>query len=303
MENPRWAGVYPAVTTKFTESGLIDVDAIEDHLDWQIRSGVHGLIAIGSLGENQALASDEKQLIIKTAVATSAGRVPVLAGAAENSTRAACRFVEDSAKNGADGVMVLPPMVYPCDQRETIDYFRTVAEASDLPIMIYNNPVSYKTDVSPEMFVDLADEEKFVAIKESSGITSRIIDIINLTNDRYQIFTGVDTIALESLLIGAVGWVAGLVCAFPEETVEVHRLATNGSIEEARALYRWFMPLLHLDVSTKLVQNIKLVESIVCEGSEVMRPPRFPLVGKERECVESIVKQALANKQQLMGKS
>jgi len=300
MENPGWAGVYPAVTTKFADSGLIDVDAIEKHLDWQIRSGVHGLIVVGSLGENQALASDEKQLVIKTAVATSGGRVPVLATAAENSTYAACRFVEDSGKNGVDGFMVLPPMVYPCDERETIRYFRTVAQASEWPIMIYNNPVSYKTDVSPEMFADLAEEEKFVAIKESSGILSRITDIVNLTGDRYQIFVGVDTIAFESLLLGAVGWVAGLVCAFPQETVEIYRLAMNGSIDEARKLYRWFMPLLHLDVSTKLVQNIKLVEALVSDGSETVRAPRLPLVGLERERVESIVRQACANRPHLI---
>ena len=292
----KWAGVYPAVTTKFDDNGQVNLEEMQNHLDWQILSGVDGIIVTGSLGENQVLSSKEKQNIIRNAVTTSSGRVPVLATAAETTTRAVCDFVEEGSKNGADGFMVLPPMVYPCDKRETIDYFRAVARASDKPIMIYNNPVSYKVDVTPEMFDQLADEETFVAIKESSGILSRITDIINYTGDRYQVFTGVDTLALESLLLGAVGWVAGLVCAFPAETVQLYRLAMAGNIEDARKIYRWFMPLLHLDVSTKLVQNIKLVEALVSGGSEIVRPPRLPLAGKEREIVEEIVSQALASR-------
>ncbi len=294
MTNPKWAGVFPAVTTKFTPDDRLDIPEMERHFAFQLKSGVHGLIVTGSLGESSTLSFDEKQEILKTAVRVSGGRVPVLAGVAENTTKEACRAVEEGVRNGANGFMVLPGMLYPSDRRETLRHFRTVAAASEKPLMIYNNPVAYKVDTTPEMFAELADEPKIVALKESSDNVRRITDLINLTGDRYQIFTGVDNLALESLLLGAVGWVAGLVDAFPRETVLIYEHAKAGRLDEALALYRWFMPLLHLDVSTKLVQNIKLAEAMAGVGNERVRPPRLPLVGEERARVEAIIAKALA---------
>lgn len=290
----QWAGVFPAVTTKFEANHALDFDAMAAHFDAQIRAGVHGLIVTGTLGENASLTVEEKLAVLGHALDVSAGRVPVLAGVAETTTAGACEVVRRGAAHGADGFMVLPGMLYKSDPRETLHHFQTIARATDHPLMVYNNPVSYGVDVTPEMFVQLAEEPNIVAIKESSDDVRRITRIINLTGDRFQVFTGVDDLALESLLMGAVGWVAGLVCAFPEETVAVYNLALAGRLEEARALYRWFTPLLRLDVSTKLVQNIKLAEAIVGLGNERVRPPRLPLAGAERAEVTAIIEQALA---------
>ncbi|MCH8123463.1 MAG: dihydrodipicolinate synthase family protein [Bacteroidetes bacterium] len=295
----RWTGVFPAVTTKFKDDFSLDYDEMERHFNFQIDSGVHGMVVTGTLGENGSLTADEKQEVLKIAVSVSDGRVPVLAGVAENTTAAACGVVETASKNGADGFMLLPAMLYAADRRETLTHFRTVARVSDQPIMIYNNPVAYKVDVTPEMFAELADEPTIVALKESSENVRRITDIYNEVGDRYQIFTGVDNLALESLLLGAVGWVAGLVTAFPKETVAIYDLVQAGRVEEALAIYRWFMPLLHLDVSTKLVQNIKLAESIEGVGTETVRPPRLPLEGEERSRVISIVEKAIATRPDL----
>ena len=294
-----WTGVFPAVTTKFNEDHTLDVSGMEKHFDMQIDAGVHGMVVTGTLGENASLSADEKQEVLKIAVSVSDGRVPVLAGVAENTTAGACRTVEDATRNGADGFMLLPAMMYPSDARETLTHFRTVAHVSDLPIMIYNNPVAYKVDVTPEMFAELADEPAFVALKESSDDPRRITDIINAVGDRYQIFTGVDNLALESLMLGAVGWVAGLVVAFPRETVAIFNLARAGRYQDALEIYRWFMPMLHLDVSTKLVQNIKLAESIVGVGTETVRPPRLSLVREERAHVVRVVEEALRNRPEL----
>lgn len=295
----KWTGVFPAITTKFKSDYTLDLVAIEKHCHAMLDAGVHGIIVTGSLGENGVLSFEEKQEVLKVAVAASKGKVPVLAGVAETTTATACRFVEKAAMNGAEGFMLLPPMQYPSDRRETFQHLRAVAAASPKPIMLYNNPVSYRVDITPEMFVELAHEPKFVAIKESSDNVRRVTDVYNAVGERYQIFTGVDDLALESLLLGAVGWVAGLVCAFPRETVVLYHLAKAGRIEEARALYRWFMPLLHLDVSTKLVQNIKLAEAMAGLGNEIVRPPRLPLAGEERAQVERIIAQALATRPQL----
>lgn len=297
--NPKWTGVFPAITTKFKSDHSLDLVAIEKHCNAMLDAGAHGIIVTGSLGENGVLSFDEKQEVLKVAVAVSKGKVPVLAGVAETTTATACRFVEKGAANGADGYMLLPPMQYPSDRRETFQHLRSVAAASPKPIMLYNNPVSYRVDLTPEMFAELANEPKFVAIKESSDNVRRITDIYNTVGERYQIFTGVDDLALESLLLGAVGWVAGLVCAFPRETVVLYHLAKAGRLEEARALYRWFMPLLHLDVSTKLVQNIKLAEAMAGLGNEIVRPPRLPLVEEERARVERVIAHALATRPQL----
>lgn len=299
MTSQKWQGVFPAVTTKFKPDFSIDHQAMEQHLMAQIEAGVHGLVAVGSLGENSALSADEKQEVLKIAVSVSGGRVPVLATLAEGNTADACRFNQQSADNGADGIMALPPMRYKSDRRETLEYLRAIAKASELPIMVYNNPIDYGVDVTPEMFAELADEEKFVAIKESSRDVRRITDLINLVDHRYQIFCGVDDIALECLSLGANGWLAGLVCAFPRETVVIYNLQKEGKFDEALAIYRWFMPLLHLDVSTKLVQNIKLAEAMAGIGNENVRPPRLPLSGEERQRVTGIIQKALDSRPEL----
>ncbi len=291
-----WQGVFPAVTTKFKPDLSIDHAAIEKHLEFQLASGVDGVVILGSLGENLTLTAEEKLSVVKTAANTCKGHVPLISCVAETSTPFACRYAEAAAHAGADGFMVLPAIPYPSDSRETILHYRAVAKVTDKPIMIYNNPVAYKVDITPAMFLEMADEKNFVAIKESSNDIRRLTDIINVVGDRYQIFCGVDDLAMESLVLGAVGWLAGLVVAFPKETVAIYKLVKAGKIEEARAIYRWFMPLLHLDVSNKFVQNIKLVEQLVGVGTETVRPPRMTLVGEERAHVERVVKTALASR-------
>ena len=300
MQQPHWSGVFPAVTTKFTADNELDNELFAKATQAQLDAGVHGIVVLGTLGEAPVLSDSEKREIVSQTVATVAGKVPVLACVAETTTREAARFAEQAASLGADGLMVLPGMLYSSDRRETMAHFRAVAAATDLPIMIYNNPVSYRVDITPEMFAELADEPHFVAIKESSDDVRRITDITNRVGNRYQIFTGVDDLALESLMLGAVGWVAGLVNPFPRETVAIYELAKAGRYEEAREIYRWFMPMLHLDVSTKLVQNIKLVEALTGQGNEYVRAPRLPLQGEERAQVEAIVSAALAARDQQM---
>jgi len=295
----RWQGVFTALTSKFSEEGSVDLRAMESHIERQLTGGVHGIIVLGSLGENGTLSPAEKQEIVRMAASACARKAPLLACVAETTTEAACRFARDAVRSGASGLMVLPPMQYASDERETERYLRAVAGASDAPLMLYNNPVSYHVDISPQLFSRLADEEKFVAIKESSGDLCRITDIYNLVGDRYRVFTGVDHIAMESLLLGACGWVAGLVCAFPRETVALYELILAQRIDEARALYRWFMPLLHLDVSTKFVQNIKLAEAMADGGNERVRPPRLPLAGGERIAVERTIARALESRPNL----
>jgi 4-hydroxy-tetrahydrodipicolinate synthase len=289
----RWSGVFPAVTTKFSAEGRLDLPAFESHLHGQVAAGVDGLVVLGSLGENATLLPEEKRLLVRTAAAVCAGRVPLVATVAEQSTAGAASFMEAAAKDGADGFMVLHGTLYPSDARETEAHFRALAKATDRPLMLYNNPLAYKVDLTPDLLETLADEPAFVALKESSGDVRRITDLRNRLGDRYAIFTGVDDLALESLLLGAVGWVAGLVCAFPAETVALYRLAKAGRLDEAVALYRWFMPLLHLDVGPKFVQNIKLAEQLAGTGSEAVRAPRLTLAGEERERVRAIVHRAL----------
>jgi dihydrodipicolinate synthase/N-acetylneuraminate lyase len=293
MSTHAWQGVFPAVTTKFRADLHLDAAAMEKHFAWQIECGVSGLIVCGSLGENSVLTTAEKVEVLRIAARVAGGRVPVLQTIAEGSTAEGIALCERCAREGADGFMVLPGMRYVSDRRETIAHYRAIARASPKPVMVYNNPVAYAVDVTPDMFGELAEEAAIVAIKESSDDVRRVTDIINRTGSRYAIFCGVDDLAMEAMIMGACGWVAGLVDAFPAETVAIARLIRTGRIEEARRIYRWFAPLLHLDVSTKLVQNIKLVESLVGVGSEVVRPPRLPLVGAEREHIIAIVKQAL----------
>lgn len=294
-----WKGVFPALTTKFREDLALDIKAMERHFAWQIDSGVDGLIVCGSLGENSVLAVDEKVEVLRIASRVAGRKLPVLMTIAEGSTSEAIALAQRAAKEGATGLMVLPGMRYVSDRRETLAHYRAIARSSALPIMVYNNPVSYGVDVTPEMFGELADEKTIVAIKESSDNVRRVTDIINRVGDRYAIFCGVDDLAMEAMLMGAVGWVAGLVDAFPAETVAIYRLLQEGRLDEARAIYRWFAPMLHLDVSRKLVQNIKLVEAIVGVGTETVRPPRMPLVGDEREAITAIVKKALETRPKL----
>jgi 4-hydroxy-tetrahydrodipicolinate synthase len=293
MTHPAWHGVYPALTTKFKTDLRLDSAAMEKHFAWQIDCGVDGLIVCGSLGENSVLTIEEKLEILRIAVRVSDGRAPVLLTVAAGSTAEGIALCDRGARDGADGFMVLPGMRYVSDRRETIAHYRAIAKSSAKPIMVYNNPIAYGVDVTPEMFEELADEPALVAIKESSDNVRRVTDIIHRTGERYAIFCGVDDLAMEAMLMGARGWVAGLVDAFPEETVAIYRLTVDGRIDEARRIYRWFSPLLHLDVSRKLVQNIKLVENIVGVGTEIVRPPRLPLVGEERAQIIAVVEQAL----------
>lgn len=294
-----WRGVFPAVTTQFHDDESLNIAATLKHVDALIRGGVHGLIMLGTVGENCSLEYAEKLDVLRAVVGHVDGRVPVLTGVAEYTTRLACRFAADAQQAGVDGLMVLPAMVYKSDARETIAHFRSVAEASSLPIMCYNNPVSYGVDITPQMFAELADVPTLVAIKESSEDVRRITDLINLTGDRYILFCGVDDLALESLLLGAVGWVSGLVNAFPAENRLLWDLATAGRWHDAREVYRWYTPLLHLDTHVKLVQYIKLATAETGLGSEIVRPPRLVLEGAEREHVLGVIRKAIETRPQI----
>ncbi|GAB4459077.1 MAG: dihydrodipicolinate synthase family protein [Armatimonadaceae bacterium] len=288
-----WGGVFPAVTTQMNPDGSLNLDTLAAHLELLIESGVHGLILCGSLGENTALEPEEKRQVVKTAMEVSNGRVPVLSGVAECSTAAACRYARDMEALGADGIMVLPAMVYRSDSRETLAHFQSVAAATGLPIMVYNNPVSYGVDITPEMFKELAEIENIVAIKESSAITSRFIDIQNAVGDRFALFAGVDPLILECVLLGAVGWVTGLGQSFPTENQRMWEYATRGEWEKAKAIYRWYMPLLYLDLGPHFVQKIKLANQENGIGAEWVRPPRLPLTDSERAEVLTIIHYAL----------
>lgn len=294
-----WIGVYPAATTKFTDDLAIDRAAMERHLDWQIASGVDGLITTGSLGEASTLTQAEKLDIAGLAVGVAAGRVPVIATLAETTTAGAVAFAKAARQRGVAGLMVLPGMQYVSDRREAVTHLAKVAAATDLPLMIYSNPVAYRVDIDLLALEQLAGIDTFVAVKESSDDVRRVTDIRAAFGDRFGIFAGVDNLALESFQMGADGWVAGLVNAFPEETVAIWRLSRAGRLAEALDIYRWFAPLLRLDVSTKLVQNIKLVETLMQVGTESMRPPRLPLVGAERQFVIDVVDKALARRPRL----
>jgi 4-hydroxy-tetrahydrodipicolinate synthase len=295
MNRTIWKGVFSAVTTKFKPDFSLDIDRMEAHFNEQIEAGIHGFVVTGSLGENAALTIPEKLEVLNTAIRVSNGRIPVLAGVAETTAAAEISVIEQAVKLGADGFMVLPAMRYPAEPQEAMQHFRAVAEACPLPIMIYNNPVAYKVDITPQMFAELADESTFIALKESSDNVRRVTDIINTCGDRYQLFTGVDNIALESLVMGATGWVAGLVCAFPRETVAIYNLVQEGKIEEARTIYRWFRPLLDLDVTPRFVHYIKYTEAVVSghANDAIVREPRYPMPEAERAHIESIVRHAL----------
>jgi 4-hydroxy-tetrahydrodipicolinate synthase len=291
-----WHGIYPASTTQFHADQSLDIPATMQHVEKMLAAGMHGMIMLGSVGENTTLDYAEKLDVLKAAGATVRKRVPVLTGVAETTTGLACRFAEDAKKAGVDGLMVLPAMIYKADPRETMTHFRAVARATDLPILVYNNPPAYGVDITPAMFAELADEKTLVAIKESSDNVRRITDIKNLCGDRYILFSGVDDLVLESVMLGSVGWVSGLVNAFPHETKRLWDLATAGNYAEALKIYRWFTPLLHLDTHFKLVQYIKLAAAECGYGNEVTRAPRLPIVGREREEVLGIIRKALATR-------
>jgi 4-hydroxy-tetrahydrodipicolinate synthase len=295
MQHP-WQGVFPAVTTPFRQDQTLDLAALARHLEVLLDSGVSGLIVCGSLGENQALAPDEKRRVVATAVAAARGRVPVLSGVAESSTAAACAYVRDCTDLGVGGFMVMPPMVYRADAREALQFFRTVAAASPLPWMLYNNPVAYHVDITPELFAELADMPNLTALKESSGDPRRITALHNTVGDRYALFVGVDDLLLESAILGIDGWVAGTGIAFPRENQRLWDLTRAGRWDEARRLYRWFAPLLQLDTHVKFVQYIKLALQEVGLGQEWVRAPRLPLVGAERERVLGVIRTALQSR-------
>ena len=294
-----WNGVLPALMTEFKDDESLDLESTARHIEACIEAGVHGFVMLGTLGENSSLHPEEKEAVLRAAVEVVDGRIPVLAGAAEYTTDLAIEFAKTAERAGCSGLMALPCMVYQQDSREAVAHFRTLANATNLPIMIYNNPISYRVDLSPGDFVELADCENVVAVKESSHDSRRITDMFNVCGGRYRIFCGVDDLALENALFGAAGWVAGLANAFPEESVRLFDLARASRVEEAVALYRWFMPLLHLDVDVKLVQYIKLANQMTGMGSEKVRRPRLALTGEERSRVEGIIEKALGGRANL----
>jgi 4-hydroxy-tetrahydrodipicolinate synthase len=297
--NVTWHGIFPAATTQFKPDQSLDIPATLKHLDAMLAAGIDGLIMLGTVGENCSLEYQEKLAVLRATVEHIAGRVPVLTGVAEYTTALACRFALDAKKAGVNGLMVLPCMVYKSDGRETLNHYRTVAASVDLPIMCYNNPVSYGVDINPAQFAELADVKNLVAIKESSENCRRITDLKNAVGDRYVLFCGVDDLVLESVVLGAVGWVSGLVNAFPRESRLLWDLASSGRLDEARKVYQWYTPLLHLDTHIKLVQYIKLAAAECGFGSEMVRAPRLPLVGEERERILGIVRRAIATRPKL----
>jgi len=291
----RWQGVFPAVTTQMHKDGSLDIEATAHHVEALIASGINGLVILGSLGENQMLSAEEKRLVVQELVRAVNGRIPVLSGVAETSTSEAIRYTRDCETLGADGVMLLPAMVYKTpDPDETLAHFRTVAKATGLPIMVYNNPISYGNDITPEMFAQLASVPNFVAIKESSGNTRRITDLHNTVGDRYALFTGVDDLVIESAVLGIDGWVAGTGIAFPAQNQYLWELIQTGDWKKALEVYRWFTPLLHLDVHVKFVQYIKLCVQECGLGKEWTRAPRLPLKGAERKAVLKIIHDGIA---------
>jgi 1-pyrroline-4-hydroxy-2-carboxylate deaminase len=295
----KWQGVYPAVTTKFTPAGDLDIPAFLSNIQAQLDAGVDGIIIGGSLGESSTLAQEERIELLLATRAMVAGRVPVLLNVAEGSTRSALRLVRIAHENGADGLMVLPPLLYKPLDSETVAFFQAIARETPLPILVYNNPVDYKVEITLDMFEVLLREDSIQAVKESTRDISNVTRIRNRFGDRLKILCGVDTLALEELLMGADGWVAGLVDAFPRETVAIYRLVRAGRLEEARAIYRWFLPILELDISPQLVQNIKLAEVMTGLGTEHVRLPRRPLAGPERERVLDILHRGLATRPEL----
>ena len=293
MKKFKWEGVMPAITTQFDVKGNLDLDTFKINLSHQINAGVNGIILGGTLGEASTLTNQEKQQLLAVTLGEVNGKIPVIMNIAEQATIEAIRLAQKAESEGADGLMLLPPMRYKATDEETVTYFSTIANATKLPIMIYNNPIDYKIEVTLEMFAALESNKNITAVKESTRDITNITRMINRFGDRFQILCGVDTIAMEALLMGANGWVAGLVDAFPEETVAIYSYCKQGELEKARSIFSWFLPLLELDISPQLVQNIKLCELATGMGTGHVRPPRLPLKGAELERVKSIIKTAL----------
>ena len=295
----KWEGVMPAVTTKFTHDDKLDLDLFSKNILAQLDAGVSAIVLGGTLGEASTLTAEEKNILTKKTIELNAGRIPVVVNIAEQSTKDAINTARSAEENGASGLMVLPPMRYKSCDVETVKYFKDIAISTSLPIMIYNNPVDYKIEVTLDMFDQLLELDNIQAVKESTRDITNVTRIKNKFGDRLKIMTGVDTLALESLIMGAVGWIAGLVCAFPKETVAIYKLQKLGKIDQAISIYRWFLPLLELDINSKLVQNIKLAETYTGLGSENVRAPRLPLSGNERKSVISIIERGLETRPDL----
>lgn len=291
-----WKGVMPAVTTKFKDDDTLDLAMFQTNIAAQLDAGVHGIVLGGTLGEASTLADEEKRELTQFTVKIVEDKVPVLMNVAEQSTKGAIAAAQKAEEDGASGLMMLPPMRYKAGDRETVEYFKAVANNTSLPIMVYNNPIDYKIEVTLEMFDELLTCKNIEAVKESTRDISNVTRIKNTFGDRLKIMTGVDTLGLESLLMGADGWIAGLVCAFPRETVAIYELQRVGRIQEALEIYRWFLPLLELDINPKLVQNIKLAEVATGIGTENVRAPRLPLVGNERARVMQVIKTGIQNR-------
>ena len=291
-----WQGVYPAVPTQFNEDFSLDIKGTQKHVEALLSEGIHGLVMLGTIGENCSLSLDEKIQVLKATDEVNKGSVPLLNGISEYTTAGACETAVAAAKVGVDGFMVMPAMVYNSDRRETVNHFKTVASATDLPIMCYNNPPVYKVDITPEMFEDLAEVENIVSIKEAAGDTRRITDLFNKFKDRYIIFSGLDDVALESILLGCTGWISGLVDAFPRENGLMWDAATSGNWDKALEIYRWYMPMLHFDSHPKLVQYVKLASAEMGYGTEIVRPPRLTLIGEQREEALKIIRESAAKR-------
>jgi len=291
-----WRGIYPALTTKFTSHDELDLELFEKNLQAQLDAGIDGIILGGTLGESSVLSTEEKEKLVKFAIDKVEGKIPVILNIAEGSTREALQQVGYADNWGADGLMALPPMRYKSDHRETVQWFKTIANATDLPIIVYNNPIDYKTLITLDMFDEMTECKNIEAVKESTRDVTNVTRMRNRFGNRYKILCGVDTLAMEELCLGADGWVAGLVCAFPKETVTVYRLVKAGRLEEAAKIYRWFMPLLEMDIHPKLVQYIKLAEELEGIGSEAVRAPRLTLAGEEREKILRIINEGIASR-------
>jgi 4-hydroxy-tetrahydrodipicolinate synthase len=298
MINFKWEGVMPAITTQLSKNYQLDINAYKTNLGAQLSAGVHGIILGGTLGEASTITNAERSLLLKTTIEQVEDKIPVIMNIAEQATADAVHLAQQAEEEGASGLMLLPPMRYKATDFETITYFSSVSESTSLPIMIYNNPIDYKIEVTLEMFEQLSKHKNINAVKESTRDTTNITRMINRFGDRFKILCGVDTIAIECLMMGATGWVAGLVDAFPEETVAIYTYCKLGQWEKARKVFRWFLPLLELDISPQLVQNIKLCEVATGLGTGYVRPPRLSLTGKANEAVENIIKKALKTRPQ-----
>ena len=298
MKNFKWEGVMPAITTQFSKNYQLAINAYRTNLGAQLSAGVHGIILGGTLGEASTITTAERSLLLKTTIEQVEDKIPVIMNIAEQATADAVHLAQQAEEEGASGLMLLPPMRYKATDFETITYFSSVSESTSLPIMIYNNPIDYKIEVTLEMFEQLSKHKNINAVKESTRDTTNITRMINRFGDRFKILCGVDTIAIECLMMGATGWVAGLVDAFPEETVAIYTYCKLGQWEKARKVFRWFLPLLELDISPQLVQNIKLCELATGLGTGNVRPPRLSLTGKANEAVENIIKKALKTRPQ-----